>query len=109
MPTPPSLPSIPSEQDLYDRLMAPIEPDLTSTSRPQLKARYRTERPEQREARKQRYAEAFRKFYQALNEYIGETVHSFKGISRDYLRIAESHCQEIESNRLNQFFLPPSS
>lgn len=104
---PTTLPSIPNVQELYDTLMAPIEPELTSGERPKLKAKYRYESPDHQDARHRRYAAAFRKYYTALGNFVDETTRQFKSCWREDLRTAEAEDRANEGNDLERFIIPP--
>ncbi len=58
--------SLPDAHWMYDRLMAEIEPDLTSANIGKLDALYARETPEEHTARLQQYAAAFLIFERAL-------------------------------------------
>ncbi len=71
----------PSGEQIYDMLMAKIDPELLSASLPTLEEKYKNETPEQKKARGERYKLAFEQYDAAYQEYmrgIAQGVHSFQ-------------------------------
>ncbi len=63
-------PRIPTGQELYDLIMAHIEPELTTEGLKNLKEKYKDENPEQLASRKQKYQVAFDRYEQAYQGYL---------------------------------------
>jgi hypothetical protein len=82
-------PGMPSGQEIFDRLMEPIEPELISKNFQSSADKYRKETPEQFSSRKERYVSAFRQYHKAYKEYI----QSLRSGVRQYRR---SSFQQIE-------------
>ncbi len=61
---------IPTGQEIYDRIMGEIEPDLTSEGRKTLPEKYKTETPQERALRKVRYERALERYDQAYGGYL---------------------------------------
>jgi hypothetical protein len=61
---------VPQGPDLYDQLMGPIEPELTSQELPGLTAKYAQETQAQSAARAERYEKAFEAYQKQLNVFL---------------------------------------
>lgn len=61
---------IPTGQELYDKIMAEIEPELTSEGKKTIAEKYKDETPEERAARMLRYRQAFDRYDEAYNGYL---------------------------------------
>lgn len=70
VPTPPAPPKIPTGCELYDALMAHIEPELTSAASKLIEEKYKNETPQNHKERMQRYALAFERCETAYQEYM---------------------------------------
>ncbi len=79
-----SAPLIPTGEELYDRLMAEIEPELLTKNLPTLDEKYKGESPEDAKVRADRYDKAFAEYEKRLAEYMG----SLKGKVNSYRRTA---------------------
>jgi hypothetical protein len=75
MPTQTAKPFDPLFTELYDALMAQIEPELTSVMLPRLDELYADETPEEKAARGDRYKKAFALF----EERFGSLVATWRG------------------------------
>lgn len=92
--------AIPTGQELYDLLMAKIEPDLVTDQLPLLDAKYAKETPAQIKARAERYEKAFAEYDRQLAEYLGklkEKVHEFQTTARQSI---EHEVKEKEEKKL---------
>ena len=69
-PSPAQPPALPTGQQLYDAIMAHIEPELTTEGVKLLDAKYKDESPAQLAERKKRYALAFELYEQHYAGYI---------------------------------------
>ena len=75
------LPTVLGGEELYDLLMAKIEPDLVSTALPTLDEKYKNETPAEAEARKKRYEAAFAEYEKQFKQYVQDwdvQMHAFK-------------------------------
>lgn len=78
-----------SEQ-IYDLLMAEIEPELLLANIPALDIRYANETPEEHGVRMQRYAEAYKKFDIALQRFKEDVTGRVRGAKRASLQEEEA-------------------
>lgn len=93
-----ALPPVPAAEEIYDMLMAKIEPDLVRNQIPLLGEKYKNETPEEKEQRSRRYTEAFAKFDAALKEYVekySEGIHRYKHQAIAYI---ESRSRQKEES-----------
>lgn len=57
-------------QEIYDLLMAGIEPELITSALPYLEEKYKDETPEQAQERAARYEKAFAEYAKQLGDYM---------------------------------------
>jgi hypothetical protein len=75
-----SPPRIPTGQEIFDIIMSHIEPELTSEGLKAIDAKYASETPEDKQARRKRYEQAFVRYEQAYQGYmatLNEQVQRF--------------------------------
>lgn len=88
-------------QEIYDGIMATIEPDLVTTARATLDAKYRGETPEQRKTRLDRYNTAFEEYERRYARFI-EDLHAQSAAQLKRAREAfERSSRERESAQLS--------
>jgi hypothetical protein len=92
---------IPAGEDLYNQLMAEIEPELLSENLPLLEQKYRGETPADAKARAERYTKAFEAYDKKLKGYLGELDEKVRGYQRQALKSAEAHEREEEDVKLH--------
>ena len=71
--------TMPSGDEIYDALMADIEPDLITTNLPHLDEKYAGETPEQKAARMARYEAAYARYDAVFTEWLA----NLKGVVND--------------------------
>lgn len=98
LPEPPVI--IPADE-LYDRIMGEIEPELVSNVLPTLKDRYVQETAEERMARAERYQHAFAEYEARLQEYAEDWNAQFRTFKRTALASLENAHRGDESGDLN--------
>ena len=92
-------PQIPaSGQQLYDEIMAKIEPELTTTQLPSLAEKYKNETPEQAKARAERYSKAFLAYEKAYVPYVGELNRGLTDYRKELLKAVENEEREQRMN-----------
>lgn len=98
--------TIPTGQELYDQIMAGIEPELVSTVIPTLKEKYKDEAPEQTTARAERYEKAYDRFDAAFDEYLAAMDRDLHTYRRQAISTAEEKAKvnesQLESSILDQ-------
>ena len=87
-------------EQVYDMIMADIEPDLLLQNIPTLDAQYAGESPEQHESRLQRYAVSYKKFDLALAEFMADVNGNVRSTQRAALREKEEEAKAEEQNAL---------
>ena len=88
-------------EQVYDMLMAQIEPDLLLINIPLIDAKYAGETPEQTEERMKRYAAAYKKFDAELAKFMNEVDTNVRTTQRAALQQKEQQDRDQESNTLN--------
>lgn len=87
-------------RQLYDVLMAEIEPDLLLENIPQLDEKYKDETPEQKQERIKRYAEAYKQFDSAFNQFMGEVKAEARASRRESIEQEEDAIASDDASRL---------
>ena len=107
MPTPvlapPPPPAIPTGRELYDALMAHIEPELTSAQAKTLAAKYKNETPENHALRMKRYELAFERCQQSYDEYMQTLDTQVKRYRKEAFTHAEAQDRSQDEDVLAQF------
>lgn len=97
--------TIPTGDQLYNTLMARIEPDLTTDQLPLLDEKYKNETPEQAQARASRYEKAFAEYDRQLREYLTELeakVRQYQASARKSLEHEDRQKEEQDLSGLEQ-------
>ncbi len=87
-------------KQLYDVLMAEIEPDLMLESIPTLDAKYQGETPEDHAKRMKRYEAAYKKFDAEFNAFMAEVNAEVRTTKRSALEAKEQAAQQNDSQAL---------
>ena len=98
---------IPSGDELYNMLMAKIEPDLMTDQLPLLDQKYNGETPEQAQARAKRYEVAFAEYDKQLAAYLAALeakVRQYQSTARKSLEHDDRSKEEQELSGLEQAF-----
>ena len=103
VPAPPAPPTIPTGRELYDALMAHIEPELTSAQAKTLTEKYKGETPDQHAARMQRYELAFERCQQSYDEYMQTLDTQVKRYRKEAFTHAETQDRSRDENVLTKF------
>lgn len=102
-PNPADFQGIDSEElakQLYDVLMAEIEPDLMLESIPTLDAKYAGETPQAKAARMKRYEAAYKKFDAEFNAFMAEVNAEVRTSKRETLAAKEQEAQQSDNQAL---------
>ena len=100
MVTLPERPKIPTGRELYDSIMSGIEPELVSSVIPTLQEKYKEETPEGKEARKDRYNQAFAEYEKQYQQYVAELEEQVKRYQREGMKSVEAMSREEEEQNL---------
>lgn len=98
-------PSIPQGNEVYDMLMAKIEPDLVTTQLPLLDAKYKNETPAEAKSRSERYEKAFAEYDKQMEEYLANLrtqVRVYQSTARASVEHEERAKEEQELTGLEQ-------
>ncbi len=99
---------VPTGTEIYDALMAPIEPELTTSQIPLLETKYQNESEADRAKRLQRYNEAYAKYDVVYTKWISELHALVASIRHDALKTAEADDRSkeaVELSRLESSFV----
>lgn len=91
---------IPTPAQLYDTLMAAIEPDLVRATIPTLAATYAGESPEQTKARMKHYRKAFQTYKKRMLTFIDSIAASDRRLINAYRRTDEAGDRQEETDVL---------
>lgn len=91
---------LPTGAEIYDGLMADIEPDLVSAAIPLIDAKYAGETPEQTAERLARYKAAYEEYERRFNEWADEMEVLVNAYRKDALKLEEQDSKEQESAEL---------
>ena len=93
-------PEILSGSEIYDRIMGEIEPELVIAELSRIAERTKTENPEQRKVRAERYTKAFAEYDKRFAEYCREWNRSFH-----HYRSFSFHALEEFTNSTSQTYM----
>ncbi|PIR53301.1 hypothetical protein COU76_01895 [Candidatus Peregrinibacteria bacterium CG10_big_fil_rev_8_21_14_0_10_49_10] len=93
---------IPSGTEIYDFLMAPIEPELLSSSIPTLREKYAGESEEEKQKRLDRYNTAFAAYDKAYDEWISGLKVAVKEERTTAYKAAEVKVKEEDEEALTE-------
>ncbi len=88
-------------QELYNLLMAEIEPDLLLEKIPGLDAKYASETPEEKEARMKRYEAAYKKFDDEFNKFMADVDGKVRTSKREALKNKEEDARQQEQHDID--------
>ena len=98
----PPPPPIPGGEEVYDRIMGGIEPELTTAQLPLLKEKYANETPEAAKARADRYEKAFQEYdvqYAAFQASQAQGIHSYE---KQFMQGVQAVEASVEASKLDQ-------
>jgi hypothetical protein len=95
-------PVLPSGQDVYDALMAPIEPELTTSQIPLLDRKYAGESASGRAARLARYDAAYAAYAAAFKAWSEELNRLVVRMKREAMASAEADDRSREAGDLSR-------
>ena len=84
-------------EQLYNTIMADIEPDLLLESIPLLDQLYAGETKDKKDARMKRYEVAYKKFDAEFGKFMGEVTEEVKTARRQALQAKEAEARTQES------------
>lgn len=87
-------------EDVYNMIMAEIEPDLLLENIPLLEKTYENETPEEHTLRMQRYAESYKKFDQDLALFMNDVDGKVRETKRRSLKAKEEQARSEDADKL---------
>jgi hypothetical protein len=93
----PQPPVIATGRELYNMLMANIDPELTDEGRKKAEVAYRDETPEERAIRMRRYERSIARCEEAYRDYIATLDTQIDRYKRDSFRFVETEDRARES------------
>ena len=97
LPTPPA---IMDGNEVYDMLMAEIEPDLVTANLPTLQEKYKDESREEMQARAERYKAAFVEYKKRYAEYKAKQEEEVRSYGRDLMGAVEQKSEVRDAEAL---------
>lgn len=94
-------PAIVSGDELYDSLMAKIEPELLIANLPKITELTKNETVAERQARAERYARAFEAYDKALRAHVKEWNTSFHRFKTTTMKTLEQEAAATEDANLS--------
>ena len=92
---------IPSGDELYNRLMGGIEPELMTDQLPLLEERYRGETPDDSKQRAKRYEQAFAEYDRQLRAYMDALTVKLRSHQRIAMSSAELGAKAEEEDAIS--------
>ncbi len=90
-----------SGQEIYDAIMAEIEPELVSANVPLLTKKYEGESPEEKKARGERYGRAYQEYEKRYKKFVEEQGSALIRFKSTALKSVEGHDRKFEENHLS--------
>ncbi|TSC80526.1 MAG: hypothetical protein G01um101425_180 [Candidatus Peregrinibacteria bacterium Gr01-1014_25] len=88
---------LPSPEEVYDAIMAPIEPELTVAQVPLLDGKYRGESPDEAQARRDRYQRAFASYEEGFRAWRREIEQKARAYQRTVVATTEERARTGEA------------
>jgi len=92
---------IPTGDDIYNNLMGAIEPDLLTTNISLLDEKYKGETKEERQARLERYRQAYNEYDKVYERWITDFTSAVTQFKRDALHSAEADAKTEDQKDLD--------
>lgn len=96
----PTPPAIMDGNEVYDMLMAEIEPDLVTANLPTLQEKYKDETPEQTKVRGERYKAAFIEYKKRYAEYAAKQEQEVRDYGRHLIGSVEQKSEARDADAL---------
>lgn len=94
-------PAIPGGEEVYDRIMGAIEPELVTAVLPTLADKYANETQAERDARMERYKAAFIKYETEHQKFLMSQEGQVRSYKRGVMSVVEERAGGGEANQLN--------
>lgn len=96
----PAPPAIPSGEEIYDRIMGQIEPELVTAVLPTLKEKYKDETQEEAKVRAVRYQKAFAEYDKQYAAYLQSQEGALRSYQMNLGRAVENVARSDEAPHL---------
>lgn len=96
----PPLPPLKSGAEIYDGIMAAIEPELTTAQVALLEEKYKDETPEQKKARSERYAKAMEEYIKRYVEFLHDQESQVRAFATRVLHFFEAKAAEADQEHV---------
>lgn len=96
----PPPPVIPGGEEVYDRIMSGIEPELTTAMLPTLADKYAQETQAERDARMERYKAAFLKYEEEHKKFLMSQEGQVRSYGRNLMSAVEARAGGADSEKL---------
>lgn len=98
----PRPPVVPGGEEVYDRIMSAIEPELVTAVLPTLAEKYANETQVERDARMERYKAAFIKYEAEHQKFLMSQEGQIRVYKRDVMSAVEERVGGGDGNKLNE-------
>lgn len=96
----PVIPAMQGGEEIYNRIMREIEPELTTDQIPLMEEKYKDETEEQRGVRAERYQKALDEYEKRYQAYALEEESKLHAFARGSIGFAESNVAQDDAQRL---------
>lgn len=99
----PAEPNVPEGEEIYNRIMSGINPELTTAMLPTLAKKYSDETPEQHEKRQERYKKDLIQYKKESAAYMAELrkqVSDYERTTRQVTELADTHEEQGHLNSI---------
>lgn len=93
--------TFPTGEEVYDKIMGSIEPELVRKNLKTLDAPYKDETEEEKKKRYARYSKAFAKYKVAYKEWITKLQTAVKVYKKTMMKVAEKQAKNEEDAMLS--------
>ena len=93
---------LPAPEEIYDALMAQIEPELTTSQIPLLETKYGNENVDEAKARQQRYEKAYMAYDEKFRDYRREVEERSHTHQRAVMKATEERMSQSEGRRVTE-------
>ena len=90
----------PTADQVYDRIMKDIEPELLTVSNPTLAEKYKDETPEESQARAERYQKAYAEYDKKYEAYMLEFDGMVRGLQHEAVGVVEGESKKGDDDAL---------
>lgn len=93
---------IPPADEIYDRIMDDIEPDLVTANLPEIDSKYEGETDKEKKTRYKRYEAAFAEYEKRFKEWMAHLKRQFEQARKKLVKKAEAKSASQEAEKLEE-------